>query len=146
MDAALIVIGDRGRTRLFGLEKRKEPMQELGDLVNPEVRMHERELSGDRQGRGMSRNHGSRAALGENHPHKRLSAERFARQVADAVQGCCAQHRYRNIILIAAPEFLGLLRPCLAGKHLAPPLIDIPKDLTRHAVEDIRDHLPENLR
>lgn len=145
MDAVLIVVGDRGRARLFSLERREKRPQEIADLLNPVLRLRERTLSRDRQGRGFSRVHGSRVAFGEAHPHKRLSAKRFARQVAEAVQECTRQRDYLRIILMADPEFTGLLRPQLATKRLRVPVTGVSKHLTRHAVTDIRAHLPKPL-
>ena|SRR5579859_1238506 len=146
MSRVLIIVGDRGRARLFSTENRKDAgLEELVDLVNPEIRIHEGVLAGDRQGRSMNQNHGSRVALGEPHPHKRTSAERFANQVADAMECCCMQEHYTRIFLLAAPEFLGLLRPCLAERQLKTPVTEVHKDLTRQPVAAIRGHLPDYL-
>lgn len=144
MPAILIVAGDRGRARLFSLERDMDEMRELSDLVNPAVHLHERLLSGDRQGRGFSRTHGSRVALGKSHPHKRLSSMRFAREVAEAVHNCCARRTYLHIYLLADPEFIGLLRPQLAAKELTGDLRVIPKNVTRSDSVTIRGYLPEH--
>jgi len=145
MPAILIVAGDRGRARLFSLERDTDEMRELGDLVNPTVHLHERLLSGDRQGRGFSRTHGSRVTLGKSHPHKRLSSIKFAREVAEAMHGYCAQHKYLHIYLLADPEFIGLLRPQLAAKELTGDLRVIAKNVTRSDPATIRSYLPEHL-
>ena len=145
MPAILIVVGDRGKARIFSLERDMNEMRELSDLVNPAVHLHERLLSGDRQGRGFSRTHGSRVAWGKSHPHKRLSSMRFARQVAEAIQGCCAQRKYLHIYLLADPEFVGLLRPQLAAKELTTDLQVITKSVTRSDTATIRSYLPEHL-
>src|SRR5579863_4145655 len=138
MPMLLIVAGDRGRARIFSLEHETDEMLELADLVNPAVHLHERLLSGDRQGRGFSRTHGSRVALGKSHPHKRLSSMRFARQVAEALHGYCAQRKYLRIYLLADPEFVGLLRPQLAAKGLTGDLQVILKNITRSDTVTIR--------
>ncbi len=141
----LLVVGDRGRARLFSLERGAADLREIADLYNPALRLHERALSRDRQGRGMSRVRGSRAAFGEAHRHKRVNAARFARQVADAVQECTRHQSYARIYLMADPEFTGLLRPQLAARRLGSPVSSILKHLTRHAAADIRAHLPARL-
>jgi len=144
MTEILIIAGDRGRVRLFSLAKGEEQMRELSDMVNPTLRVHERELSGDRQGRGISRQRGSHTALGEPHPHKRVSSMRFARQVAEAVQALYTQRDYLRIFLLADPEFVGLMRPQLAAKNLSSALQVIPKSVTRSAPAEIRAQLPEH--
>lgn len=138
----LLVVGDRGRARLFSLERGATELREIVDLYNPALRLHERVLSRDRQGRGMSRVRGSRVALGEAHRHKRLNAARFAREVADAVQASTRRHTYTRIYLMADSEFTGLLRPQLVAKRLGVPISSILKHLTRHETADIRAHLP----
>lgn len=144
MPAILIMAGDRGRARIFSLDRDSDEMQELGDLINPALRLHERLLSGDRQGRGMSRFHSSRVALGKAGSHRRLSAMRFARQVAEAMNGFCGQRRYSHIYLLAEPEFVGLLRPRLAALRLTTHLHVVPKNVTRSDAATIRSHLPEH--
>lgn len=141
----LLVVGDRGRARLFSLQRGEKRPREIADLYNPLLRLHEHILSRDRQGRGMSRVRGSRVAFGEAHRHKRLNAARFARQVADAVQDCTRRQHYARIVLMADPEFTGLLRPQLTARRLGLPISGILKHLTRHATADIRAHLPDGL-
>ncbi len=144
MPMLLIVAGDRGKARIFGLERETDEMRELADLVNPAVRLHEHELSGDRQGRGLSRFHTSRVALGKSHPHKRLSSMRFARQVAEAAHTLYTQRDCPRIFLLADPEFLGLMRPQLAAQGLGPLVQVIPKSMARSAPAEIRAQLPEH--
>lgn len=144
MPMLLIVAGDRGRARIFELDRDTDEMQELNDLINPTLRLHERLLSGDRQGRGMSRFHSSRVALGRSNPHKRLSSMRFARQVAQAMSAYCDRRRYAQIYLLADPEFIGLFRPQLAVQRLVEKLHVIPKNVTRSDTTTIRSHLPEH--
>ncbi|MGE5624524.1 MAG: host attachment protein [Bacillota bacterium] len=140
----LVLVGDRGRARLFELDHDEPQMAELEDLVNPGFRLHERELSGDRQGRVFNRIRRSRATLGEAHVHKRLGAERFARTVAGRVLSRCRAGAYARVFLVAEPEFMGLLRPQLEAGRLKAPLSRISKNLTRHPAAEIRGHLPQD--
>jgi len=144
MPTILIVAGDRGRARIFALDRDTDEMRELSDLLNPVLRLHERLLSGDRQGRGMNRFRSSRVALGKSSPHKRLSSMRFARQVAESLNGFCSQYGHSSIYVLAEPEFVGLLRPQLAAQRLTADLHIIPKNLTRSDAATIRSYLPEH--
>ena len=145
MSEILIIAGDRGRARILSLDHDTDEMRELADMVNPTVHLHERQLSGDRQGRGFNRFRASRVALGNAHPHKRLSSMRFARQVAEAVEGRCKQRRYLHIYLLADPEFIGLLRPQLAAKDFTGDLQVISKNVTGRDTATIRGYLPAHL-
>ncbi len=142
----LVVVGDRGRARLFDVEPGEPRLEELEDMVNAGYRLRERELVSDKPGRGMSRAHGSRASLGDDYRQRRHQAELFAKRVAARVQARARQRDYGRIYLVANPEFIGLLRPCLAAQRLKAPLTGIRKDLTRRNAEAIRRHLPKYLR
>jgi protein required for attachment to host cells len=48
-----------------------------------------------------------------DHPHGRhsLEADRFAKHVAAELARAYDQQRYRRLIVVAPPEFMGMLRP-----------------------------------
>jgi protein required for attachment to host cells len=144
MGPILVLVGDRGRARLFRLEQDVPDLEEIRDMVNPALHVQERKLARDRQGRSFKASRGSHVALGDEHKYKHLGAARFAREVANAVQECCREQPYARIYMVADPEFTGLMRPQLAAKRLKTPLIGIPKNLTRHPVAEIRGHLPRD--
>lgn len=141
----LVVVADRGRARLFAAPNGEEKLQELSDLLNPTLRLHADDLVHERQGRVMNRNRPSRTALGESHFLKHRSAARFAETVADAVAEQCKPGACERIFLLAEPEFLGLLRPRLAGKNLRVPTVEIAKGLTHRSGATIRRYLPKHL-
>lgn len=142
----LVVVGDRGRARLFNAEPGEPKLKELEDMVNAGYRLRERQLVSDRPGRGMSRTRGGRASLGDDYQQRRHQATLFAKQVAERIQARARLRDYGRIYLIAAPEFIGMLRPCLATKRLKAPVTGIRKDLTRRPDSVIRQHLPKYLR
>lgn len=141
----LVVAADRGRARLFSIKHAEEQLTELEDLVNPSLRVHAGDLAHDRQGRSMNRGRSSRTALGDSHFLKQESAERFARQVADAVGGICRAHSFERIFLLTEPEFLGLLRPCFAAAKPDVPVLEIHKNVTHRSNATIRGYLPKHL-
>lgn len=144
MGPILVLVGDRGRARLFRLEQDVPDLEEIRDMINPALHMPEHLMARDRQGRSFKGSRGGHVALGDEHKYKRLGAARFAREVAKAVQECCRAQPYARIYMIADPEFTGLMRPQLAAKRLKTPLTGIPKNLTRHAVSEIRGCLPRD--
>lgn len=144
MAAILILAGDRGRARLFRLEEDVPELEEIRDMVNPALHMRERLMARDRQGRAFKGSRGGHVALGDEHKYKKQGAARFAREVAAVVQECCREQSYARIFMVADPEFTGLMRPRLAAKRLKTPLTGIPKNLTRHAVAEIRGCLPKD--
>jgi protein required for attachment to host cells len=141
----LIVVGDKGRARIFDTATEDHSMREIEDLLNADLGHHERDIGSDRPGRGVSAQ-GRRTALGDDYTKRRVTVARFAEMVAERVREHLRLQKYARLFLVAGPEFSGMLRPCLASRTAEPPVTRVVKDLTRHSVEDIRKHLPEHLR
>jgi protein required for attachment to host cells len=136
-----VVVADRVRGRIFSAPKPKSPLEEIDDLVHPESRAHERDLTTDRPGRGP----GSHRAMGNANTARDHEAADFARELAARLESGRTHGEFEKLILIASPDFLGLLR-----KHLSPPLarmvtLEMPKVLTQLSAAEIREHLPEYL-
>ncbi|HLW73933.1 MAG TPA: host attachment protein, partial [Gammaproteobacteria bacterium] len=115
MGPILVLVGDRGRARLFKLEQDIADLKEIRDMINPALHLQEHLMARDRQGRSFKGSRGGHVALGDEHKYKRQGAARFAREVANAVQECCREQPYSRIYMVADPEFTGLMRPQLAA-------------------------------
>ncbi len=85
------------------------------------------------------------AVSGETDP-KLTEANNFARTVsrflAESIDG---DRGYTQVILVAAPAFLGLLREHMTPETLKRVTLELDKNLTQHLVDDIRHHLPAKL-
>lgn len=139
---ALVVVADSARVRLFSWARGAEGLEELRDLVNPELRLPEHALATDRQGRGFNRQRGSRTALGRN-TLRHNSVLRFAQQVGGVVSAELRTQRAARLFILAEVEFLGLLRGVLRTRRIAVPVNMIAKNLTRADVRRIRMYLPK---
>ena len=66
----------------------------------------------------------------------------FAREICSALERGVVDHACERLVLIAAPEFLGLLHGC-ASKHVREATaFELGKNLTSLSPEDIRAYLP----
>ena len=70
-----VVVADRSRARLFSVATPKGPLEELEDLVHPEARSHERDLTSDRPGRSNDQH-----VLGAENSARDQQAHEFARE------------------------------------------------------------------
>ena len=113
MGTVWVVVAQQGQARLFRREKRFSPLKELDNLVQPEARLHAQDLQSDRPGRAMNRARGGRTALESSSDPKRVAAETFARRVAERLHEGRTSDAYQELILVAGPTFLGLLREAL---------------------------------
>jgi protein required for attachment to host cells len=69
----------------------------------------------------------------------------FARQVVERLESARAQGELERLILVAAPEFLGLLREHLSSESKRIVENEFALNLVGMSAEEIRAHLPEKL-
>jgi len=138
---SLVVVADSGRARVYGLEKKGKPLLELADLVHAEARMRGRELKSDRPGRTIDSKGSRRHAKEVATTIKVQEAMKFAQQVSAYIEAERKKNDFSNLVLIAAPEFLGILRKTLGketGKLISR---EIDKDLVLKPESVIRKYL-----
>ena len=111
-----IVAADRARARLFSLDAESSRMTEIADFVNPEARApgHEREHAPpprvhDRFGEG-------RHAIEAHTSPKEKAALQFAAMLGSHLKHAYDEQRCRELVLIAPPGFLGMVKAAL-GQH-----------------------------
>ena len=141
MEPTWVVVAESSRARIFVLEGLQSPLREVEDLVNPEARAHERDLISDRQGRTIDSSGGRRHAKQPEVSPKEQRVIDFARSVAERVEQGRTQGVFKRLILVAAPEFLGLLRANLGDAARQCIMREIHKNLVRKDEQTIRASL-----
>ena len=145
MKKTLILVADMAHARLFSAETRTSSLDEIETLSHPEGRLHEQKLSSDLPGRQMDRTNAGRHLVGDKGDIKRQEAIDFARQLSRRLEEAHNKRGYRELIVVAAPSFLGLLRTHM--NHTISKLVswELPKNLVKQDVKAIRQHLPDIL-
>ena len=135
-----VVVADSTRARILTLEQRA--LTELEDLVHPASRTADHDLVSDRGGRTFdSSRQGGRHTMEPQHTPKEVEVEAFARELAQRLHAARARGEFDELILIAAPQFLGQLSAHLdeVTQRLVTRRID--KNLARHGLDDIANTL-----
>ncbi|HEX5056836.1 MAG TPA: host attachment protein [Gammaproteobacteria bacterium] len=137
-----IVVASKARARIFSAGTRKSmPLTEVYVLVDPGSRLHERAVMADRPGRAHARSGQGRHAM-EQYSVKHDGAKRFAARVCAYLESARRQNRFQSLMLVASPEFAGLLhgrmspqlRLCIDG--------EIHKNISTLPEQAIREFLP----
>lgn len=151
------LIADSSRAVIFFRRQADQHMQLLREFEHPQSRMANQELVSDRPGRVKqsappSRGHSSAGPTRGNHsamdPHtspKTVEQENFAHELAAALHEGLVDHQYESLVLVASPQFLGVLRNILndqVQKHIK---ASLAKDYTHLTVPEIEKHLATNL-
>jgi protein required for attachment to host cells len=140
-----VVVADRARARIFSASTPKGPLTELEDLVLPEARSHERDLTSDRPGRAFDSGGTGRHAMEAPTSAKQQAALSFARTIAERVESGRQSGNCQQLVLVAPPDFLGHLKKQLGTQCAKLLTRQISKNLTQLDVAEIRSHLPKFL-
>jgi protein required for attachment to host cells len=127
MATTWIVAADSSRARILQVAGRQR-LDEVENLLNPEGRMNDRELTTDAHPR--FRGTGGPGSDRQEMPAVEHAVELFAKRVGDYLDKARVAHRFDELVLVAPPKFLGALRKEL-GKEVEKLVSDeLPKDLS----------------
>jgi protein required for attachment to host cells len=132
-----VIVADNARARIFASGTAINQLQELEGFAHPEAHLSNIDLVGDSSGRSVD-GHG---ALEPATDARMVEEQAFAKLLGKHLKELHNQQHFEQLILIAPPRFLGLLR-----KELASPLDklvtqSIDKDLTTASLEQIMEYL-----
>ena len=129
-----IVAADSSRARVLQVAGR-ERLVEVEDMINPGGRRDDRELTTDAHPK-------YRGTSGPGSDREETSAQEhetdlFAKRLGDYLDKARTEHRYDELVVVAPPKFLGLLRKKL-GKEVEKLVIEeVPKDLSWFNARDL---------
>lgn len=137
-----IIAAESSQARFFSVPSKKEPLQEMPEMLNPAGKIHESELTSDLPGRtvtsGLS---GNKHAMEPHTSPKEQATIAFAKQIADKVDSARTSGELEQLILISPPKFLGLLRDNLSDQSKKMIIQSLDKNLVSQNEADIRKHL-----
>lgn len=142
-----LVVADATRARLFQYDGFGTPLLLLKELVHPASRAKIHDLVTDRPGRvaqahvGPHPGHGSRSGMEPEFSPKHQEQEQFARQILAELDHGLATNLYGRLILVANPEFLGMLRRSASNEVLKHTVASLDKDYTTLPATNLEERL-----
>lgn len=138
MKKTWVVAAESSRARIFEAENRVQPMKELEGLAHPKSRAKVLDINADDAGQTFDRMGQGMHDMEKEVDPKKHEADQFAKEIAERIDKARAAGQFEALVLIAAPEFLGLLR-----KHLNPITLKmvtrtVSKNLVRENEESLR--------
>lgn len=140
-----ILISDASRARLFAVDGHG-PWTLIDTILHPASQLKGVDLVADRPGRSQQRTTQGRSAMEPHTDPREVEAEHFAGELAARLRKGHGENAYRDVVLVAPPRFLGLLRGALdeqVAKHVRG---SVDKDLTKVEERDLPEHLKDVLR
>ena len=138
---SMIVVADSVRARIFTADSSHSPLIEIETMAHPEGRIHEQDMVSDLPGKDSGKGGSSDHGFQEKIEPKEQEMIMFAKRVADYIEDSRKANKLKNLILVAAPAFLGELRTHLSNETRETIVFELDKNIAHHSVEDIRKHL-----
>ena len=109
-----VLVADEFQARIFSREKKFSDLVEVASFENPVARMKTGEVMADRGGRSFdSGGQGRHSVDSDKANPKTESYPAFAKELTRALTKGRQHRRFARLIVVAAPRFLGVLRPAM---------------------------------
>ena len=141
MKSTYILVADNVRARLFTADSPSSPLEEIDALAHAEGRLHDREMTSDLPGKIKGEGKMGHAFEQPTDP-KKHEADNFAHRIAHYLEAAHNEKKFEQLLIIAEPSFLGLLRNQLSEQIKKLVCFELDKNITTHSADDIRKHLP----
>jgi protein required for attachment to host cells len=142
MSRIRIVVADQAEAIFYDSASLQTKPQEVARISDPAAHLHDRDFSSDRPGRSYESVGGARHALERENDPRQREAVSFARRIARRLDEARRKDEFEELIVVAGPSFLGLMREELSKPTRARVVHEVHKDLVHSPVEALRQHLP----
>lgn len=136
-----VVVADASGARFFKTHDRGAHIEPAGDTVHAPPNPKSSDQMTDRLGRSQSSTTPSRAAIAPKTDPHRAGEDAFAKALAKHLDTVNAH----ELLIFAAPAFLGALRKELSKPVAAKIAHEIDRDLYKAPIEDVRTHVRKAL-
>ncbi|MGB5104227.1 MAG: host attachment protein [Steroidobacteraceae bacterium] len=142
MSRLRIVVADQAEAIFYDSSSLQAAPREVARISDPLAHLHDRDLVSDRPGRSYESVGGARHAIERENDPRQREAVRFARRIARRLDEARRRNEYEQLIVVAGPPFLGLMREELSGPTRRRVVHEIRKDLVHSPMAALRKHLP----
>lgn len=145
MKLTWLIVADNSKARIFTVDSRTGPIEEIESIVHTQSRLHEQNMTSDLPGRGNGKDGSGGHAYQDEVSPKEQESINFAREIANELDAARKSNKFKQFIVVAAPGFLGNLRNQLSAQTQKLSCYELAKNLSQLNAKEIRAHLPERL-
>ncbi len=141
-----ILIAQNSYAALYKLQKQPLSLKLIQRFEHPEGRLKQEELTTDHPGRSKSTVTSGKHGMGQEISAREVERRKFVHQLCHHVDLSYEQQKFKDLILVAPPQFLGELRNTLPKKFHTLVSKEITKDFPQWMTEaEITQHLLKDL-
>jgi protein required for attachment to host cells len=136
-----ILVADQAEAIFYDSPTLAAAPREVAHISNPAAHLHDRDLGSERPGRSYESFGNARHAIERENDPRQREAEGFARRIARRLDDARRDEQFEQLVVIAGPAFLGMLRAAMSRPTRARVVHEIHKDLVHGPIEVLREHL-----
>jgi len=142
MSRLRIVVADQAEAIFYDSPSLEAAPKEVGRISDALAHLHARDFSSERPGRSYESVGEARHAIAREDDPRRREAVKFARRIARRLDEARRKDEFEQLIVVAGPAFLGLMREEMSRPTRARVVHEVHKDLVHSPVDALRRHLP----
>ena len=142
MPEVYVIVADSATARVMHTTSKNSPLNEIHILDHPEGRMHTRDLTSDLPGRDSDRSGLGRHRMDSATDPKHFELVTFSKAVAAYLDNLVNHHTVDQLMIVAPPAMLGILREQLSAAVAHEVSFELDKNLTQFKPDEIRSYLP----
>jgi protein required for attachment to host cells len=144
MENVWILVAGRLGARVYSQTIATVPWSEVIEFPHPEGRLHTSKFVTDHAGRSYDSGGKARHAVLESGAIQDHEAVKFAHKITAYLEEQRAANQFASLVVVALPDFLGLLRQQSCDQLKALIHEEIHMDLTHLTALQIREHISTN--
>jgi protein required for attachment to host cells len=136
-----IVVADQAEAIFYDAPTLSAVPKEVARISDALARRHDRDFGTERPGRTHESMGETRHSIQREETPRRTEAVRFARRIARRLDDARRNDEFDQLVVVAGPPFLGLMREEMSGPTRARVTREIRKDLVHSTPEVLAQRL-----
>jgi len=141
MKKTWILVANQAEAQIYSSDRLPGNLQLVDVLENREGAAHARDLVSDAPGRAFDSSGAGRHAMEPNTGVKVEQRRRFVKEMVERLQTTQSKGSFDQLVLLAAPAVLGVIRKTLSTDLTKMVVKEIPKDVIGQGVDKIQSQL-----
>jgi protein required for attachment to host cells len=141
MKKTWILVANQAEAQIYSSDRLPGDLLLVDVLKNKEGATHPRDLVSDAPGRAFNSIGSGRHAMEPNTGVKEEQRRRFVKEMVERLQATQSKSGFDQLVLLAAPAVLGVIRKTLPADLTKIVVKEIPKDVIGQGVEKIQSQL-----
>ncbi len=141
MNMIWILVANQSEAQIYSAKRLPGSLALVDSLTHVEGAAHARDLTSDAPGRVHDRMGSARHSMEPDTGVKEEQRRRFVKEMVARIEAAHFKGEFDQLVLLAAPAVLGVIRKTLAGDLEKAIIKEISKDVIGQGVDKIEDQL-----